>query len=194
MRLIARVSLRHSLVVPRLGWASRPLAAPHLRALCTKKDGGESAIAEAKPFERDGVVVKNYGSGLVLPKVTKEQAQNSFLEATDVKRAMTPPVSVAVEARDDMLKDRFNYVSKNLNPAATCTPHERSNPRPVCQRTIRPTPPPPRRRRRRHGAGWQNGGPGCHLGERLRHRRRPRHDGGHHGRGVPPHAVGRHVP
>ena len=24
---------------------------------------------------------------------------------------MTPPISVAVEARDDMLKDRFNYVS-----------------------------------------------------------------------------------
>ena len=29
----------------------------------------------------------------------------------NVKRAMTPPISVAVEARDDMLKDRFNYVS-----------------------------------------------------------------------------------
>ena len=46
-----------------------------------------------------------------LAKETKEQAENAYLDATDVKRAMTPPISVAVEARDDMLKDRFNYVS-----------------------------------------------------------------------------------
>ena len=50
--------------------------------------------------------------------MTKEQAENAYLDATDVKRAMTPPISVAVEARDDMLKDRFNYVATNLNPAA----------------------------------------------------------------------------
>lgn len=101
----------------------RAAVVPRLRTLCTPAKpadgtGDGKAVAE-KPFERDGVVVKNYGSGLVLPEVTKEQVENSFLEATDVKRALTPPMSVAVEARDDMLKDRFNYVSTNLNPAAT---------------------------------------------------------------------------
>lgn len=108
-----------SIVVRNAGL--RAAIAPRVRTLCAqaKSTGGtgDKAVAE-RPYERDGVVVKNYGSGLVLPEVSKEQAENSFLEATDVKRAMTPPVSVAVEARDDMLKDRFNYVSTNLNPAA----------------------------------------------------------------------------
>ena len=62
------------------------------------------------------------GESLNLPEVTKEQAENAYLEATDVRRAMTPPISVAVEARDDMLKDRFNYVASNaaLEPRASC--------------------------------------------------------------------------
>ena len=63
-------------------------------------------------------LVKNWGSSVELPAVTKEQAQEAFLDATSVMRAITPPVAVAVEARDDMLKDRFNYVAKNLNPDA----------------------------------------------------------------------------
>jgi hypothetical protein len=51
-----------------------------------------------------------------LPAVTKEEAEEKYLDTTSVTRAMTPPVATAVAARDDMLKDRFNYVSQNLNP------------------------------------------------------------------------------
>jgi hypothetical protein len=62
--------------------------------------------------------VKNWGTSVELPAVTKEEAQEAYLEATSPTRALTPPVATAVAARDDMLKDRFNYVSKNLNPDA----------------------------------------------------------------------------
>lgn len=48
--------------------------------------------------------------------MSKEEAQEAYLDTTSVTRAMTPPVATAVAARDDMLKDRFNYVSQNLNP------------------------------------------------------------------------------
>ena len=106
--------------------ASRPMA-PRLRALCTQKpaappagSSGKEVAAEPTTTNRnkDGVATYNYGESLNLPEVTKEQAENAYLEATDVTRAMTPPISVAVEARDDMLKDRFNYVGvpRGLEP------------------------------------------------------------------------------
>ena len=92
--------------------------APRLRAVCTQKPAaagstGKEVAAEPTTTNRnkDGVATYTYGESLHLPEVTKEQAENAYLDATDVKRAMTPPISVAVEARDDMLKDRFNYVS-----------------------------------------------------------------------------------
>ena len=188
----------------------RAAIAPRVRTLCAqaKPAGGTDdgkAVAE-RPYERDGVVVKNYGSGLVLPEVTKEQAENSFLEATDVRRAMTPPVSVAVEARDDMLKDRFNYVSTNLNPAAryvvmgqdgktvapdvsacvlrslpAAAPSTRvPEPASCCRQSSLVATRPPRRR-----AG--------HLRQRVRRRRRPRADGRHHWRRLHPHSVGGQV-
>merc|ERR1740117_1474161 len=104
--------------------SSRPMA-PRLRALCTQKPAtagstGKEVAAEPTTTNRnkDGVATYNYGESLNLPEVTKEQAENAYLEATDVTRAMTPPISVAVEARDDMLKDRFNYVANNLNPSS----------------------------------------------------------------------------
>jgi hypothetical protein len=64
-------------------------------------------------------VVKTWGSNLDLPAVSKKEAEDAFLEATDVTRAMTPPISQAVAARDEMLNDRFNYVAQHVtNPAA----------------------------------------------------------------------------
>jgi len=105
----------------RLVRVSQPIA-PSLRALCTQKPaavGSTSKEVSAEPYKnKDGVATYNYGESLNLPEVTKEQAENAYLEATDVKRAMVPPISVAVEARDDMLKDRFNYVANNLNPSS----------------------------------------------------------------------------
>ena len=89
--------------------------------MCTQKPAaagstGKEVAAEPTTTNRnkDGVATYTYGESLHLPEVTKEQAENAYLDATDVKRAMTPPISVAVEARDDMLKDRFNYVSSTL--------------------------------------------------------------------------------
>ena len=61
-----------------------------------------------------GIEVKNWGSSLELPEVSKEVAQERFLDTTDVKRALKPAIKEAVEARDDMLRDRFNYVDKHL--------------------------------------------------------------------------------
>ena len=69
-------------------------------------------------FFRRVQVIKTWGSTVDLPAVTKEEAQNVYLEATDFKRALTPPVATAVAARDEMLHDRFNYVANNLNPAS----------------------------------------------------------------------------
>ena len=111
--------------------SSRPTA-PRLRALCTQKpaappagSSGKEVAAEPTTTNRnkDGVATYNYGESLNLPEVTKEQAENAYLEATDVTRAMTPPISVAVEARDDMLKDRFNYVGVPPRPR---TPDEQA--------------------------------------------------------------------
>ena len=60
-------------------------------------------------------IVKTWGETVELPAVTKEEAQKAYLAATDVATAMKPAVQEAVQARDDMLKDRFNYVSKHVN-------------------------------------------------------------------------------
>jgi len=102
----------------------RPLRSPtlpQLRACSSKglqqseaKPEGEVTIAEPLKNKK-GEVVKVWGSTVELPAVTKEEAEKAYLQATDLKTAMTPPVSTAVEARDDMLKDRFNYVSKHVN-------------------------------------------------------------------------------
>lgn len=64
-------------------------------------------------------IVKNWGSSVDLPAVSKQEAEEAYLDATSVTRAVTPAVAEAVAARDDMLKDRFNYVSQHVtNPAA----------------------------------------------------------------------------
>ena len=119
--------------------------APRLRALCTQKPAtagstGKEVAAEPTTTNRnkDGVATYNYGESLNLPEVTKEQAENAYLEATDVKRAMTPPISVAVEARDDMLKDRFNYVASMPTRPEPRT--RRQSPRQACSSRVRALP------------------------------------------------------
>ena len=60
--------------------------------------------------------MKTWGETVELPAVTKEEAQKAYLAATRRSAsAMKPAVQEAVQARDDMLKDRFNYVSKHVN-------------------------------------------------------------------------------
>jgi hypothetical protein len=54
----------------------------------------------------------------IFDNITKQEAQEAYLDATSVTRSLKPAIQEAVAARDDMLKDRFNYVSKNLNPDA----------------------------------------------------------------------------
>jgi len=82
-----------------------------------KTDGGE--VVEARPLTNaKGEVVKTWGSTVELPAVTKEEAQKAFDSYTDVTQALKPAVQEAVAARDDMLKDRFNYVANNVNPAS----------------------------------------------------------------------------
>ena len=63
-------------------------------------------------------MIKTWGQGIDLPAVSEKEAQEAYLDATSVTRSMKPAIQEAVAARDDMLKDRFNYVSKNLNPAS----------------------------------------------------------------------------
>jgi len=84
----------------------------------TSGPASSSAVTEAPLTNERGEVIKHWGDSVELPAVSKQQAQEAYLEATDVTRAMTPPVATAVAARDDMLHDRFNYVATNLNPAA----------------------------------------------------------------------------
>ena len=97
---------------------SRCSARPLSRCLSNKTSAGAPSEVSAEVLTNErGEVVKHWGSGVELPAVTKQQAEEAFLDTTSVARALTPPVSVAVEARDDMLKDRFNYVSTHLNPA-----------------------------------------------------------------------------
>jgi len=111
--------------------AQRPPTRGVLRSLCTAKkaaepnqlverarDAGGTVATPSGKFTADGLEVREWGSSVELPAVTKEQAQESFLDATDVKRAITPPTGLAMSARDDMVKDRFNYVSTNLRPEA----------------------------------------------------------------------------
>jgi len=91
------------------------------RCLNTKPEGDVSKATEVTTevlTNSRGEVVKTWGSGVDLPAVTKEEAEEKFLDTTSVARALTPPVATAVAARDDMLKDRFNYVSNNLNSSS----------------------------------------------------------------------------
>ena len=72
-----------------------------------------------KPIHTDAMqIIKHWGTTLELPVVTKQEAQEAYLDATSVTRSLKPAIQEAVAARDDMLKDLFNYVSKNLNPDA----------------------------------------------------------------------------
>jgi len=105
----------------RLG--SRPqLLMSRCRCLSDKvtKTGEASDSTEvAEPLKNErGELVKNWGTSVDLPAVSKKEAEDAFLDATSVTRSMKPAIQEAVAARDDMLKDRFNYVSKNLNPDA----------------------------------------------------------------------------
>jgi len=59
-----------------------------------------------------------WGSNVELPSVTKKEAEESYLNATSVSRAVTPPTGLANEARNDMTKHRIDYVSTNLRPAS----------------------------------------------------------------------------
>jgi hypothetical protein len=59
-----------------------------------------------------------WGSNVELPSVTRKQAEESYLNATSVSRAVTPPTGLANEARNDMVKNRIDYVSTNLRPAS----------------------------------------------------------------------------
>jgi len=86
------------------------------RCLSNSKSSGK-ALQEKGPDDSVGQV-KNWGSGLELREISKKEAEENYLDATDLKRTMMPPTGVAVQARDDMLHDRFNYVATNLNPAA----------------------------------------------------------------------------
>ena len=66
-------------------------------------------------------LIKNWGTSVELPAVSKEQAQEAFLDTTSVSRALTPPVATAVAARDEMLHDRFNYVATHVTNAPEYT-------------------------------------------------------------------------
>ena len=92
------------------------------RTLCAKSSKGAEAETDAVTVEpltnAKGEVVKTWGQGVELPAVTKKEAEKAYLEATDFATGMKPAVQEAVAARDDMLKDRFNYVSKNLNSSS----------------------------------------------------------------------------
>ena len=173
---------------------SQPLAPSCLRTLCTQKPavGSTSKEVAAEPTykNKDGVATYNYGESLNLPEVTKEQAENAYLEATDVKRAMTPPISVAVEARDDMLKDRFNYVANNLNPNTRAIYAGADGAvEPEVGMTLRTSrvhaPRSPLTPLRPRAA--------VHFEHELSHRLGDGVDGGHHRRRVHPYAVGRHL-
>jgi len=119
-----RLSVRSGLSLLRPLRPLRSPALPQLRRLSSSskdvqqtteaKADGEVVVAEPL-INKKGEVVKTWGSTVELPAVTKQEAEAAFLQATDLKTAMTPPVATAVAARDDMLKDRFNYVSKHVN-------------------------------------------------------------------------------
>ena len=86
-------------------------------AVSTKVEKASSSDAVAEPLKNErGELVKNWGTSVDLPEVSKKEAEDAFLDATSVTRSMKPAIQEAVAARDDMLKDRFNYVATNLNP------------------------------------------------------------------------------
>ena len=97
----------------RIGGARFLCAKPPKDVASSSASADDAVATEVKRDER-GIEVKNWGSSLELPEVSKEVAQERFLDTTDVKRALKPAIKEAVEARDDMLRDRFNYVDKHL--------------------------------------------------------------------------------
>lgn len=105
-------------LVPRAA-AARLLSSDASKPAASNPDASDStAVTDAPLTNARGEVIKTWGSSVELPAVTQKEAQEAYLDATDVVRAMNPPIATAVAARDDMLKDRFNYVSNNLNPAS----------------------------------------------------------------------------
>jgi len=108
--------LRPAVLRPQL-----PVAV-HCRRLSgevTKKASASGGDVTVEPLKNErGEIIKHWGTTLELPVVTKQEAQEAYLDATSVTRSLKPAIQEAVAARDDMLKDRFNYVSKNLNPDA----------------------------------------------------------------------------
>ena len=97
----------------RIGGARFLCAKPPKDVASSSASADDAVATEVKRDER-GIEVKNWGSSLELPEVSKEVAHERFLDTTDVKRALKPAIKEAVEARDDMLRDRFNYVDKHL--------------------------------------------------------------------------------
>jgi len=95
---------------------SRSLAASQLARASQRLMSSSSAVANTSGGGNAVTVEKKtWGSALELKEVSKEEAQEKFLEVTDLKRTLMPPTGVAVEARNDMLNDRFNYVSTHLS-------------------------------------------------------------------------------
>uniref|UniRef100_A0A7S4FCL0 Uncharacterized protein n=1 Tax=Chrysotila carterae TaxID=13221 RepID=A0A7S4FCL0_CHRCT len=81
-------------------------------------DATSKAAPPTTSKRADGLDVKVWGNNLELPKVTEQQARESYLDATSVTRAITPPTSLTRQAREDIGKERFNYVAEHMNPAS----------------------------------------------------------------------------
>ncbi|KAL3914108.1 MAG: hypothetical protein SGPRY_007739 [Prymnesium sp.] len=104
MRLLSHSSPA-ALPLPRARVLHRPLSS----------DADQKSIERAETSKGAEVSKKVWGSALELKEVSKEEAEEKFLDVTDLKRTLMPPTAVAVSARDDMLNDRFNYVSTHLS-------------------------------------------------------------------------------
>lgn len=95
--------------------APRPLAAVARAPRRGLSDAGDAKQVEKAAPQNQIDTKKVWGSTLELKEFTKEQANEKYLEVTDIKRTLMPPTAEAVKARDDMLNDRFNYVSTHLS-------------------------------------------------------------------------------
>jgi len=120
----SRQTTRVSRVLPSLRQlsapAEKPAAKPEDKELQVSSSRTASDIATSTGGKtQDGVDVKVWGYGaLELPEVSKKDANEAFLDVTDVKRAVQPDMKLVHKARDEMGKDRFNYLATNFNPAA----------------------------------------------------------------------------
>uniref|UniRef100_A0A7S0J2K5 Uncharacterized protein n=1 Tax=Calcidiscus leptoporus TaxID=127549 RepID=A0A7S0J2K5_9EUKA len=102
----------------RCGCARQLCTGGETKEVAKRNRVDDTALDTVQPLKRDGIEVKVWGSNLELPEVSKKQAEDSYLDATDVTRAITPPTGLVNKTRDDFSKDRFNYVAANLNPAS----------------------------------------------------------------------------